>query len=79
MELLSGVLIFLEPEAVVEAGASGWVGRIWLSLLVGGGLGLGLRLAGLLAAPASTLVAGLLGTLLLTGVVLGEWGLMALP
>jgi hypothetical protein len=77
--LLSGVLVFLESEAVVEAGASGWVARIWLSLLVGGGLGLGLRLAGLLAAPASTLVAGLLGTLLLTGVVLGEWGLMALP
>ena len=77
--LLSGVLVYLEAEAVVEAGATGWVGRIWLSLAAGGALGLVLGLTGLLAAPISTLVAGLSGVLLLMAVVLGEWGLMALP
>jgi len=77
--LLSGVLVVLEGEAVVESGAIAWAGRVWLSLLVGGGLGLGLRLLGLFAAPASTLVTGLLGGFLCTAVALGEWGLMALP
>lgn len=81
--LLSGVIIVLQAEAAVEAvvkdGATGWVGRVWLSLAAGGGLGLVLRFTGLLSAPASTLLAGLLGVLLLTGGMLDQWGLMALP
>lgn len=77
--VLSGVLALLEAEAVVEVGATAWASRIWLSLAVGAGLGLVLRLSGLFAAPISTLVTGLLGALFLGAVVLGEWGLMALP
>ncbi|MEE3259052.1 MAG: hypothetical protein VX293_07570, partial [Candidatus Latescibacterota bacterium] len=77
--VLSGVLVVLEGEAVVEAGASLWAGRVWLSLIAGGGLGLALRLMGLFAAPASTLVTGLLGGFLCIAVVVGEWGLMSLP
>ena len=52
--LLSGVIIVLQAEAAVEAvvkdGATGWVGRVWLSLAAGGGLGLVLRFTGLLRA-----------------------------
>lgn len=77
--LLSGVLAVLEGKAMVEAGATAWAGRVWLSLVVGGALGLGLRLAGLLGGAASTLVTVLLGGFLCIAIALAESELMALP
>ena len=77
--LLSGALALLEGEALVEVGATAWAGCVWLSLVAGGALGLGLRLAGLFDGAASTLVTVLLGGFLCAAIALAEWGLMALP
>jgi hypothetical protein len=70
---LAGALILL------ETGASGWVGRVGLSLVAGGGLGLGLRLLRRFATPSSTIVSGLVGTFFLTALALDILELMALP
>ena len=70
---LGGALVLL------ETGATGWVGRIGLSLVAGGGLGLGLRLLGRFATPSATIVSSLAGAFLLTALALEVLGLMALP
>ena len=69
---LGGALILL------ETGASGWVGRVGLSLVAGGGLGLGLRLLRRFATPSATIVSGLVGAFFLTALALELLGLMAL-
>ena len=70
---LAGALILL------ETGAAGWVGRVGLSLVAGGGLGLGLRLLRRFATPSATIVSGLVGAFFLTALALELLGLMALP
>ncbi len=70
---LGGALVFL------ETGAAGWVGSVGLSLVAGGGLGLGLRLLGRFATPSATLVSGLVGAFFLAALALEALGLMALP
>ena len=70
---LAGALVLL------ETGASGWVGRVGLSLVAGGGLGLGLRLLRRFATPSATIVSGLVGAFFLTALALELLGLMALP
>ncbi len=70
---LAGTLVLL------ETGAWGWVGRVGLSLVAGGGLGLGLRLLRRFAAPSATIVSGLVGAFFLTALALDLLGLMALP
>ncbi len=70
---LAGALVLL------ETGASGWVGRVGLSLVFGGGLGLGLRLLRRFATPSATIVSGLVGAFFLTALALDTLGLMALP
>ena len=63
---------------LLETGAAGWIGRVGLSLVVGGGLGLGLRLLGRFATPSATIVSSLAGAFLLTALALHILGLMAL-
>ena len=70
---LGGALVWL------ETGAAGWVGRVGLSLVVGGGLGLGLRLLGRFATPSATIVSGLVGAFFLAALALEVLGLLALP
>lgn len=70
---LGGVLVLL------ETGAEGWVGRVGLSLVAGGGLGLGLRLLGRFATPSATIVSSLVGAFFLAALALEILGLMALP
>ena len=70
---LGGTLILL------ETGAEGWVGRVGLSLVAGGGLGLGLRLLGRFATPNATIVSSLVGAFFLAALALEVLGLMALP
>ena len=70
---LAGALILL------ETGAAGWVGRVGLSLVAGGGLGLGLRLLRRFATPSATIVSGLVGAFFFTALALDTLGLMALP
>ena len=70
---LGGTLILL------ETGAEGWIGRVGLSLVVGGGLGLGLRLLGRFATPSATVVSGLVGAFFFAALALEFLGLMALP
>ena len=70
---LGGALVLL------ETGASGWVGRVGLSLVAGGGLGLGLRFLRRFATPSATIVSSLVGTFLLAALALEALGLMALP
>ena len=70
---LGGVLV------LVETGAAGWVGRVGLSLVAGGGLGLGLRLLGRFATPNATIVSSLVGAFFLAALALEVLGLMALP
>ncbi len=70
---LGGALVWL------EIGAEGWVGRVGLSLVAGGGLGLGLRFLGRFATPSATIVSGLVGAFFLAALVLETLGLMALP
>ncbi len=70
---LGGALVLL------EIGASGWVGRVGLSLVAGGGLGLALRLLRRLTTPSATLVSSLGGAFFLTALALDTLGLMALP
>ncbi len=70
---LGGTLVLL------ETGASGWVGRVGLSLVVGGGLGLGLRFLRRFATPNATIVASLVGAFFFTALALDTLGLMALP
>ena len=70
---LGGALVLL------ETGAAGWVGRVGLSLVAGGGLGLGLRLLQRFATPSATIVSSLVGTFLLAALALDVLGLMALP
>ena len=70
---LAGTLVLL------EIGAAGWVGRVGLSLVAGGGLGLGLRLLRRFATPSATIVSGLVGAFFLTALALDVLGLMALP
>ena len=70
---LSGALVLL------ETGAEGWVGRIGLSLVAGGGLGLALRLLGRFATPSATIISSLVGTFFLAALALEALGLMALP
>ena len=70
---LAGALVLL------ETGASGWVGRVGLSLVAGGGLGLGLRLLRRFATPSATIVSGLVGAFFFTALALDVLGLMALP
>ena len=70
---LAGTLVLL------ETGAAGWVGRVGLSLVAGGGLGLGLRLLRRFATPSATIVSGLVGAFFLTALALDVLGLMALP
>ena len=70
---LAGALVLL------ETGATGWVGRVGLSLVAGGGLGLGLRLLRRFATPSATIVSGLVGAFFLTALALELLGLMALP
>ena len=70
---LAGALVLL------EIGAAGWVGRVGLSLVAGGGLGLGLRLLRRFATPSATIVSGLVGAFFLTALALEILGLMALP
>ena len=70
---LAGALVLL------ETGASGWVGRVGLSLVAGGVLGLGLRLLRRFATPSATIVSGLIGAFFLTALALDTLGLMALP
>ena len=65
--------------ALLETGAAGWVGRVGLSLVAGGGLGLGLRLLGRFATPNATIVSSLVGTFLFAALALDALGLMALP
>ena len=71
--VLGGALVLL------ETGAAGWVGRVGLSLVVGGGLGLGLRLLGRLATPSATIVSSLVGAFFLAALALESLELMALP
>lgn len=71
--VLAGALVLL------ETGAAGWVGRVGLSLVAGGGLGLGLRLLRRFATPSATIVSGLVGAFFLTALALDTLGLMALP
>lgn len=73
LAVLGGTLVAL------ETGARGWVGRVGLSLLAGGGLGLGLRLFGRFTVPSTTLVSSLVGAFFATALVLETIGLMALP
>ena len=70
---LAGTLVLL------ETGAAGWVGRVGLSLVAGGGLGLGLRLLRRFATPSTTIVSGLVGAFFFTALALDVLGLMALP
>lgn len=70
---LGGTLILL------ETGAAGWIGRVGLSLVAGGGLGLGLRLLGRFATPSATVVSGLVGAFFFAALALEFLGLMALP
>ena len=70
---LGGALVLL------EAGAEGWIGRVGLSLVAGGGLGLGLRLLGRFATPSATIVSGLVGAFFFAALALEVFGLMALP
>ena len=70
---LGGTLVLL------ETGAAGWVGRVGLSLVAGGGLGLGLRLLRRFTTPSATIVSSLVGTFFLTALALDVLGLMALP
>ena len=70
---LGGTLVLL------ETGAAGWVGRVGLSLVAGGGLGLGLRLLGRFATPSATIVSGLVGAFFFAALALEFLGLMALP
>ncbi len=70
---LGGTLILL------ETGATGWIGRVGLSLVAGGGLGLGLRLLGRFATPSATVVSGLVGAFFFAALALEFLGLMALP
>ena len=70
---LGGTLVLL------ETGAEGWVGRVGLSLVAGGGLGLGLRLLGRFATPNATIVSSLVGAFFLAALALEVLGLMALP
>ena len=70
---LGGTLILL------ETGAAGWIGRVGLSLLAGGGLGLGMRLLGRFATPSATVVSGLVGAFFFAALALEFLGLMALP
>ena len=70
---LGGTLILL------ETGAEGWIGRVGLSLVAGGGLGLGLRLLGRFATPSATVVSGLVGAFFFAALALEFLGLMALP
>ena len=70
---LGGALVLL------ETGAEGWVGRVGLSLVAGGGLGLGLRLLGRFTTPSATIVSSLVGTFFLLALALEVLGLMALP
>ena len=70
---LGGALVSL------KIGAEGWVGRVGLSLVVGGGLGLGLRFLRRFATPSATIVSSLVGTFFLTALALDALGLMALP
>lgn len=70
---LGGTLVLL------EIGAAGWVGRVGLSLVAGGGLGLGLRLLRPFTTPSATIVSGLVGAFFFTALALDTLGLMALP
>lgn len=70
---LAGALVLL------ETGAAGWVGRVSLSLVAGGGLGLGLRLLRRFATPSATIVSGLVGAFFFIALALDTLGLMALP
>ena len=70
---LGGTLILL------ETGTEGWIGRVGLSLVAGGGLGLGLRLLGRFATPSATVVSGLVGAFFFAALALEFLGLMALP
>ena len=70
---LGGALVLL------ETGAAGWVGRVGLSLVAGGGLGLGLRLLGRFATPSATIISSLVGAFFLAALALELLGLMALP
>ena len=70
---LGGTLVLL------ETGAAGWVGRVGLSLVAGGGLGLGLRLLGRFATPSATIISSLVGAFFLAALALEILGLMALP
>ena len=70
---LGGALVLM------ETGATGWVGRVGLSLVAGGGLGLGLRLLGRFATPSATVVSGLVGAFFFAALALEFLGLMALP
>ncbi len=70
---LGGTLVLL------ETGAAGWVGRVGLSLVAGGGLGLGLRLLGRFATPNATIVSSLVGAFFSLALALEVLGLMALP
>ena len=64
---------------LLETGAAGWVGRVGLSLVAGGGLGLVLRLLGRFATPSATIVSGLVGAFFFAALALEFLGLMALP
>ena len=70
---LGGALVWLEP------GAEEWVGRVGLSLVAGGGLGLGLRLLRRFATPSPTIVSSLVGAFFLAALALEVLELMALP
>ena len=70
---LGGTLVLL------ETGAARWVGRVGLSLVAGGGLGLGLRLLGRFATPSATIISSLVGAFFLAALALELLGLMALP
>ena len=70
---LGGALVSL------ETGAAGWVGRVGLSLVAGGGLGLGLRLLGRFVTPSATIISSLVGAFFLAALALEILGLMALP
>ena len=69
---LGGTLVLL------ETGAAGWVGRVGLSLVAGGGLGLGLRLLSRFATPSATIVSSLVGAFFLAALALEILGLIAL-
>ena len=64
---------------LLETGAAGWVGRVGLSLVAGGGLGLVLRLLGRFATPSATIVSGLVGAFFFAALAVEFLGLMALP